>query len=90
MCQDDLGSSTVLTPFIDDEISELIAFGAGGHSGARALHYARRVARLATVLHDLLEELDGVVLDPEPRERANGAWLALTEESAAAKRGGEV
>lgn len=94
MCQGDLGERTVLTPFEECALDELMR----GEGGTPAGIYARRAARLADALHEVLkvirlEEQTGVWrqdVTPKVRAAADQAELILEQESAAAARGEEV
>jgi hypothetical protein len=87
MCQDDLGPRTVLTPFEDCVTDELTRGNPDTAAAQAALRYARRVERLAMVLHDLLDALDHDALTGQSVLQARAV---LIQESVAAARGEEA
>lgn len=90
MCQNDLPGRDVLTPFEECALDELTRGNPDTAAAQAARVYANRVARLALVLYELLEELDGEMLPPASRQLATQACEVLNQESEAAARGGAV
>jgi hypothetical protein len=85
MCQGDLGTSDVLTPFEDCITDELTRGNPDTAAAKAALRYARRAARLACALSDILDPCGTV--DREMRDVMESAKRILDEESEAARRG---
>jgi len=85
MCQGDLGTSDVLTPFLEAEADELTRGNPDTAAAKAALRYAHRVTRLACALSDILDPCGTV--DREMRDVMERAKLILDEESEAARRG---
>jgi len=88
--QDDLGARTILTPFEECALDELTRGNPDAPAARAARIYVNRVARLAIVLNDLLEELEGEELHPVARQMAAQARDVMIQESIAAARGEEA
>jgi hypothetical protein len=90
MCQGDLGTPDVLTPFEECVSDELSRGNPDAPASVAALRYARRVSRLAIVLHELLERDALATSWPEVvamRDSMERARQVLDEESEAARTG---
>lgn len=90
MCQGDLGEQTVLTPFEECAIDELTRGNPDAPAARAAGIYANRVARLALVLHELIEHVENSHVNADECPELNLARIVLEQESVAAARFEEV